>query len=245
MDFKIDQLRFTVNSPSFDARRLWLAPHQFKEGAQFAKENNIKNFFIWDGGKRESAPVDLDLSWLLELPDTFYLEIMLSPSKKSNIEAIYELHELQYLVYFGYGNKPLNHMKLQSLKSLYTHYDVSQLDGNSTYELLPNLERLKLWHVKKQTDCYFLGTLPSVKQLELTWCGTLECLEGIENLHNLTSISTKRCAKLKDISALLQCKNLRGAWIESSKQLDLDAPQKLKLNGVNIGGPPNSAVSKI
>ena len=241
----MDTLKFTTNSSSFDGRCLWLVPSQFKEGAKFAKENNIKNFKIWHGGEVSSSVVDLDLNWLADFPDIFYLEILLRPSKTSDIEAIHELKNLQYLTYFGYADQPLNHQKLQSLKSLYTHYDISQLNGDSVFSMLPNLKRLKLWHVKKQADCYFLGELTNVEQLELTWCGNLESLDGIENLHNLVSISTHRCSKLKDISALLQCQNLKGAWIESSKQLNLDAPTKLKAKEIKIGGPPGSAISKI
>jgi len=245
MDFKMDKLRFTSNEPEFDSRRLWISPSQFDEGMVFAKENKIKNFFIYSGNDDVKQPMDLDLSWLTEFPETFYLEIMLTPSKNSNIDALYKMRNLQYLVYFGYAAKPLNHHHLQSLKSLYTRYDVSQLDGESAFMHLKNLERLKLWHIKKQPDCKFLGELASVTQLELTWSKSIECLDGVEQLSELKSISTNRCAMLKDISALLKCEKLKGAWIESSKQLNLDAPATLKANGVNVGGPPGSAISKI
>lgn len=245
MDFKVDHLRFTSHDPGYTPRRLWLSPSQFKDGAEYAKKNKINNFFIYSGNDDLPKLVDLDLSWLKHFPDTYYLEIMLHPSKASDIDAIYGLSQLKYLVYFGYDKKPLDHRCLGSLKSLYTHYDISQLDGCSSFNLLPHLQKLKLWHIKKQVDCTFLGELPSVTQLELTWAKSLECLDGVETLPNLVSVSTNRCSSLKDISALLKCKNLQGAWIESSKQLDLGAALKLKENGVNIGGPPGSAVSKI
>ncbi len=245
MNFKIDTLRFTSNDPAFDGRRLWLSPSQFEEGAEYAKANNIKNFFIWRGDEELPAVVNLDLSWLSRFPDTFYLEIMPHLSKESQIDALYDLKALRYLVYFGYDTKPLNHHNLQSLKSLYTHYDIIQSGGDSSFELLPNLERLKLWHIKKQTDCHFLGSLTNVKHLELTWSKSIERLDGMEKLTGLTSISIHRCSMLKDISALLQCDALKGVWIESSKSLDLDAPAQLKARGVDIGGPPGSAISKI
>jgi hypothetical protein len=246
MNFKIEDDRFhTYRYPTSDPRRIWLSPSQFHEGAAFAKKQNINNFFIFRGDETLTKYVDLDLSWLKDFPNTYGLEIMLNPSKNSCIDSLYDLHNLQYLVYFGYDKKPLDHFCLQSLKSLYTHYDTSQLDGDSSFQHLINLDSLKLWHIKKQTDCSFFGKLPRVKELELAWAKSLESLDGVEHLDELEIISVRNCSLLKDISALLKCKNLKRAWIESSKQLNTDAPIKLKKKGIEINGPHASAVSKI
>lgn len=245
MDFKVDNLHFTSHDPYYSPKRLWLTPSQFTEGAKYAKENNINNFFLYRGNEDLPSKVHLDLSWLLQFPDTYYLEIMLHPSKKSNLDALYALKNLQYLVYFGYNDIPLDHTRLPSLKSLYTHYSATQLEGNHLFSLLPNLQRLKLWHIKKQPDCHFLGILPTVTKLELTWSKSLETLSGIENLPVLETISTERCSSLKDVNALLQCNNLLSAWLGTSKLLDLTALTQLKQNGIQIGGPPGSPASKI
>jgi hypothetical protein len=97
----------------------------------------------------------------------------------------------------------------------------------------------------QKADCNFLGELPRVRRLELCWVKSFEGLDGLERLTNLENVSIQRCSMLKDISALLQCDHLQRAFIESSKQLDLDTPTKLKAKGVTIVGPPNSAISKI
>ena len=229
---------------ALDPRQLWLTPKQFKQGAKFAKEQQINNFSLWYGGKSDDAKSSvLDLSWLEDLPNTYNLDIMINPSEKSNIDALYKLNNLISLVYFGYDKKPLNHHRLQSIKSLYTHYDTSHLDGDSRFEYLANLNNLKLWRIKKQADCSFLGNLANVNELEITWSKSIESLNGLENLSNLRRISIKRCSSLTDISALQRCGNLKFAWIESSKHINPEAVIRLKDKGVDIRG--GSAVSKI
>ena len=229
---------------ALDPRQIWLTPKQFRQGAKFAKEQQINNFSLWYGGEDGDAKFeDLDLSWLDDLPDIYNVDIMVHPSEKSKIDALYTLNNLISLVYFGYNKKPLDHHRLQSIKSLYTHYDTSHLDGNSRFEHLPNLDNLKLWRIKKQVDCSFLGNLIGVKELDITWSKSIESLNGIENLTNLRRVSINRCSSLTDIGALLQCENLEFAWIESSKHLAPEAVIRLKQKGIDIRG--GSAVTKI
>jgi hypothetical protein len=238
-------LQYTYGLSKSESRRITLSPSQFKGGAKYAKEHGINNFFIVHEKTHGDSPdfVDLDLSWLEDLPETFEIEIMPHPSANSDVDSLYKLNRLTSLRYCGYDKIPLNHHRLQSLKDLYTFYDVSQLEGDSSFENLPNLNYLTVWCIKKQKDCAFLGNLPSVKSLDLCWGSTIESLSGVEKLVNLEYIDIGRFPKLTDISPLLECKNLKEAFIESSRQLNPEAVIELYEKGVEIRG--GSAVTKI
>jgi len=213
----------------YNLNRLWLSPSEYEEGVKYAKKNDIKSLFLWYREKDEDTQpknLTLDFSWLLELPEIARLEVMLTLSAKSNIESFYSLKKLESIVWFNYDKLPLEHERLPNLKSLYTHFSKNHLNGKSTFDKLQNLEHLKLWHIKECEDCSFLGDLPKLKNLELTWSRKLCSLKGIEKCNNLERLSLRNLYTLEDVSSIAACSNLKGIWVEGCKHISKDG-QKL------------------
>jgi hypothetical protein len=218
MDFRV-QIRD-------NKKQLWLKPQEIENGIQFALENNINSLFLWDNSEYDT--VTLDFSWLKELPKIYSLDIMLKLSKQSNINGIYELKELKKLVYFEYNNLPLNHYKLKSLEYLYTHYSEIHKTNECKFEVLENLKTLKLWHIKKEQNCVFLGNLKNLELLELVWSGTLKTLEGIEKFKNLEKILLENLSKLEDISAAFGLAKLDVLFAKNCKKINEEGKKIIK-----------------
>lgn len=207
-------------------KQLWLKPCEFKNGIKFALENNINSLFLWND--LQNNVMTLDFSWLKELRKVHTLEIMLQLTKQSNIDGIYGLKELKKLVYFNYNNLPLNHCKLESLEYLYTHYSKNHKINEYRFEALDNLKVLKLWHIKKEENCVFLGNLKNIETLELIWSGTLKTLEGIEKFNKLEKLLLEHLSKLEDISATFELKKLDVLWTNACKKINDEGKKIIK-----------------
>lgn len=215
--------------------RLWLSPSEYEEGVAYAQANDIKSLFLWYREKGEDTQpknLTLDFSWLLELPEIVSLEISLRLSAKTNIESLYSLGKLKSIVWHNYDKLPLEHERLSNVKSLYTHFSKNHLNGKSTFDKLQNLQRLKLWHIKECEDCSFLGDLPELEDLELTWSRKLRSLKGIEKCSNLKRLQLRNLYTLEDVSSISANSNLKSVWVEGCKHINKDG-QKL-IDAINI-----------
>jgi hypothetical protein len=234
MDFKVET-RDGIN-------KLWLKPNEYENGVKYALEHDIKSlFFIHDETEKQYT---IDFSWLKELPEIDTLEFMIPLSKQSNIDGIYELKKLKMLSYHynNYDRLPLNHTKLKSLEYLYTKYSKNHKNRESGFEALENLKTIKLWHIKNEENCMFLGNLNTVNRLELTWSRSLKTLDGIENIDLLDGLSLINISQLEDISALLKLNPLKSLWVENCKKINEDGIRMLKENYMQFR--PNIFCSK-
>jgi hypothetical protein len=219
-----------IEDYKYGIKRICLSPNEYKEGLEVAKNNQINGLFLWHGGNDAfyNKELTLDLSWLSDLPELKYVEIGHSLSAKSNINSLYSLKNLEYLVYRNYDKLPLDHSKFVNLKFLYTLYSKNHLEGKSRFDQLPNLETLKLWHIKKEESCLFLGALSKLKRLELTWSRTLKTLEGIENYKMIESMSLRNLSQLENVSAINELEKLKGLWVENCKKINEDGKKIIK-----------------
>jgi hypothetical protein len=209
MDFKVD-IR--------NGKKLWLKPNEYKNGIKYALENNIKALFLIHDETEKYYT--LDFSWLKELPEIDELEFMIPLSRQSNIDSIYELNKLKTLTYHNYDRLPLDHTRLKSLEYLYTAYSKNHKNKENSFETLDNLKDLKLWHIKDEENCIFLGNIKKLQRLELTWSRSLKTLDGIEKYKLLESILLINLSQLEDITVLLELKKLKGIWVENCKRLN-------------------------
>ena len=211
------------NNIKLGRKQLWLTPHEFEEGIDCIKQNNIKDLFLWYGtdtsNEFHGKELTLDFSWLKKVPNIVSIEMMLKLTAKSNIESFYSLSELEKLTYFNYDKLPLEHKKIKKLNSLYTHYSKEHLNNRSKFESIENLKFLKLWHIK-QEDCTFLGNLNKLEQLELTWSRKLKSLLGCERFMEMKSLNLINLYTLVNIEQLHECRKLSFVKIEGCKNIN-------------------------
>ena len=213
MDFKVD-IR--------NGKKLWLKQNEYENGVKYALENNITSLFLTHDETEKYYTIDF--SWLKEISEIDTLEFMIPLTKNSNIESIYQLKKLKSIAYLSknYDRLPLNHAKLKSLEYLYTCYSKNHKNKESCFEALENLKELKLWHIKDEEDCVFIGNLQNLKRLQITWSKSLKALNGIENYKLLESISLKNLPQLENVITLSGLENLKGIWIENCKKINKD-----------------------
>jgi hypothetical protein len=217
MDFKID-IR--------NGKKLWLKPGEYENGITYALENNITSLFLTHDETEKYYTIDF--SWLKELPEIDSLEFMTPLSRRSNIDGIYGLKKLKALVYDNYDRLPLDHSRLPSLEFLYTLYSKNHRNKESSFEALENLNDLKLWRVKDEEDCVFLGNLKKLRRLELTWSRSLKTLGGIEKCRSLENILLINLSRLEDVSALGELTQLKGIWVENCKNIGEEGKDLIK-----------------
>jgi hypothetical protein len=202
-----------------ERKKLWLKPNEYKNGIEYALKNNITSLFLTHDDTEKYYSIDF--AWLKELPEIDELQFMIPLSKQSNIDGIYELKKLKTLSYFSnYDRMPLNHSKLNSLEYLYTNYSKNHKNRESDFESLENLKTLRLWRIKDEENCNFLGKIKKLNRLELTWNRTIKTLEGIENNKLLNELSLINLSQLKDVFALSKLQPLKYLWIENCKNIN-------------------------
>ena len=211
-------------------KQLWLIPHEIESGLKYALENNIKSLFLWKGKdiKRYPNRMTIDFSWLKELSELENLDIMIHLTKQSDINSLYEVKGLKKLTYFEYDYLPLDHSKLKSLELLYTHYSKNHKTKEFSFETLENLRELKLWHIKNEEDCMFLGNMDKLKRLELTFSRTIKTLDGISKLKSLEKLALRNLFQLENALVLLELKQLKGVWIDTCKKINEESIKIIK-----------------
>ena len=102
----------------------------------------------------------------------------------------------------------------------------------SCFEVLENLNHLRLWHIKKEENCLFLGNLKQLKRLELTWSSLIKNLHGIDSYSLLEGIALRNLGKLENVTALIELKLLKGIWLEGCKNINEEGKEIIKrING--------------
>ena len=215
-------------------KQLQIGPEGSDEGIKYAHENNIFSLMIRCFDEPNEKYITVDFSWLKQLPKIQSLEIMVPLAKNSNITGIYDLKNLKNLHYSHYDNAPLEHTKLQLLEHLYTHYSKEHKFKDCSFELLKNLKSLKLWHVKDEENCIFIGMLNKLKRLELTWSRSIKTLDGLENYKLLETLWLRNISQLEKISAINDLKYLKEIWIENCKKISEEDKKCLKMFRKNI-----------
>jgi hypothetical protein len=215
-------------------KQLQIEPKEFDEGVKFAQKNDIKSVMVYCGIEKTEKYITIDFSWLKKLPELQSLEIMAPLSKKSNVDGIYELKKLKDLHYSHYDNVPLDHNKLKSLEHLYCHYSKNHKREECSFELLKSLKSLKLWSIKEEEDCRFIGKLNKLTRLELTWSRSIKSLDGLEEYKLLEILWLRNLSQLEDISALDELKGIKKLWIENCKRINEKGTKKLTMFRKNI-----------
>lgn len=160
-----------------------------------------------------AQPVQVDFSFLSELPHLTGLECRMNVSKKSDLAPVHALNGLVQLAWPARTTPPLDLSCFPKLQAL----SFKQVPDTPGWDQLTRLKNLRL-SVSLLGDVRFLSGLESLVKLELSDSPT-ETLDGLAGLSMLKVVDIVMLPKLADISALSTCKRLTDLSVEKTKKL--------------------------
>lgn len=182
------------------------------EALAYILANKIVSIEV-DTKSPHTRPLQLDFGFLKELPNLSGLECRMNISTKTDLEPLYQIHELRQLGWPGRTSPPIDLSNFPNLEYLSLRHQPS----TRGWEKLTKLRVLRL-SVTGSNDLEFLSNLKSLAKLEIS-DSSIESLAGIERLPKLERLDIFVTPKLTDISSIPKCKSLRFLYVEKAKRL--------------------------
>lgn len=193
------------------------------------KKRNIENYI----SKQAKGVIsqDNDISYLVEIPDLFYVSI---PRDVENIQVIMQLNSLKALKLYS---SSMNKIDISHMKDLeYLHIIEDELLSNF---VLPKSIKSLYFQGFGFKNLLSLKSFIQLRELYIDNSSKLVSIEGIENFKDINVISLDYCTKLKGVEELsIVGKSLKALrLIECNKVGNFDFLHNLKemthLNVVN------------
>lgn len=195
--------------------RIDAPPHLLEEALSLAKKYNASLRLIYDLTFDERTPyinitdaenTTVDFSVLAKYPELsdFSIENLPKKGKILNVEQIYKMKNLRHLMIRDKRMPPIDVSKipnLDGLTAICTAKNIVNL-GKAT-----KMRGMRLWSYRGK-DFSELSNLKNLTTLELI-NPTIESLNGIENMPQLTYIDFYGTKNLNDVSLLEKLPNLR------------------------------------
>ena len=169
-----------------------------------------------------------DFSFLSELNSIKELDMIVA--KAENLDSISGMYNLEEVNLACHTNSEIDFTKLKKLRKCYVNW----WTGASSILDCVSLESLYLDEVKIK-GLSKIGLLKNLTSLTIA-NSTVDSIEWVSKLPQLTKLSLLNCKQVKDFSAIEACVNLKELTIDGSKKLmDIDFLKNLKgLEFINL-----------
>lgn len=190
--------------------------NNFEKGIEFAKQNKL--FQIQLRGAYGTIKQEIDFNLLSTISEQLKMLSFSGFNGKlesiKNLDAIYELENLETLYVQDKQNFKINISRFKNLKKLSVFFSSNIIE----LSIAKNLETLVIVGGYSKSDLDFLENLQSLKTLHIYKSSKIKTLNGTQKLTNLSELKLAFNKNLSDIDKIQET-HIKKLYIEKCKKL--------------------------